>query len=160
MEIEEVKKIGGKYGVFSAIIGFIAIEIFSVFGHLNSNHSIKEGLLWFTDATTNEYMIIGSPIVLILFSYLYGRIAAVEIIFKQRNYILVGFICGLTILITTLFFAGIISNVQDYVENYKKKSYETNIFYILPFLILYGLIPTFLIGFWFGRQVKRYGLQE
>lgn len=148
----EAKQIGGGQGVISVIIGLIIIEILAIISFVSAKNSIVEGIFWFTDISDNHITLIGCPIIMIAFGYLYGQIAGVLILLKNRHYGLVGFLTGFTILVTTSFIAGCLIIIQDVIEN---EEIGWKIFEYLGILILIGTLPTFFIGIWFGRQVKR-----
>lgn len=151
----EAKKIGSRQGLIFVIVGLLIAQFIMVW--FSSDNSIIEGFFWFTTFNYNFNVIIGILIMLIS-GHLFGQIAGKAILIKKRNYVLMGFLCGMAILMTTAFLSSWIGFFQ---EGISKIGTEDNPFvdYIYKpifWILFFGLIPVLVVGTWFGKQIKKH----
>ena len=119
------------------------------------------GFFWFATFSYNLNLIIGAFIMLVS-GHLFGQLAGKAILIKKRNHILTGFLCGMAILLTTGFLSSWTGFFQ---EGISKVGTEDNPFvdYIYKpvfWIFFFGLIPVFLVGIWFGGQIKKHGIAK
>jgi hypothetical protein len=151
------KKIGGKYGLICAGIGvIIAQSIMTFLASLNGG--IIEGFFWFTGINYLLNIVIG---ILIMFglAYYLGQTAGKEIIIKKKNPILIGFLTGMIILVSTSFLASWVGFFQEGIDNvgtYDNPFFDY-IFKPVYWTTIFGIIPTFIVGIWFGLRIKKEG---
>lgn len=151
----EAKKIGSSQGLISVVIGLLIAQLIMTW--LSSDNGILEGFFWFTTFSDNLNLIIGA-IIMLLSGHFFGQLAGKAILIKRRNYILTGFLCGMAILMTTAFLSSWTGFFQ---EGISKVGTDDNPFvdYIYKpvfWIFFFGIIPVFLVGIWFGRQIKKH----
>jgi hypothetical protein len=88
--------------------------------------------------------------------HLYGQFAGTAILIKKRNFIWVGCLCGMAVLLTTAFLAGWTGFFQEGMDN-KGTIVDPLIDYIFkPFYwrSIFGAVPALIVGAWCGAQIK------
>ncbi|QNA45769.1 hypothetical protein [Lacibacter sediminis] len=155
MTVTEAKKIGSRQGLLSVIIGLIIAQLIMT-GLISSDKEFIKAFFWFTTIDYKLNIFIGAAIMLIC-GHLYGQIAGTQILIKKRNFILVGFLSGMAVLLTTAFFAGWTGFFQEGLDNIGTNDdpFEDYIFKPLFWVTIFGFIPALLVGIWFGAQIKR-----
>jgi hypothetical protein len=153
MTVKEAKKIGSRQGLFSVGLGLLIAQLIMTW--LTSDNGIIKGFFWFTTISYKFNILIGA-IIMLLSGHFFGEIAGTQIIIKKRNYILVGFLTGLAVLFTTAFLCGWTGFFQEGIHNIGTQDdpFEDYIFKPLFWVTMFGLIPAFLVGIWFGGQIK------
>lgn len=154
MTKSDVKKIGSRQGLISVGFGLLIAQlIMTCFSSLDDG--FIKGFFWFTTINYKLNILIGA-IILLLSGHFFGEIAAVQIIIKKRNYILVGFLTGLSVLFTTAFLCGWTGFFQEGIDNIgtNDNPFEDYIYKPLFWVTIFGVIPAFLVGIWFGGQIK------
>lgn len=151
----EAKKIGSRQGLISVGIGLLIAQLIMTW--ISSDNGIFQGFFWFTTFSYNLNLLIGAFIML-LSGHIFGQLAGRAILIKKRNYILTGFLCGMAILMTTAFLSSWTGFFQ---EGISKVGTDDNPFadYIYKpvfWIFFFGLVPVFLVGIWFGRQIKKH----
>jgi hypothetical protein len=148
----EAKKIGSKQGLFSVGIGLLIAQLIMTL--FSSDFS------WFTSASFKLNLAIGIMIML-LSGHAFGKLAGKAILIKKRNYILTGFLYGMAVLMTTAFLSSWVGFFQEGIDNIHTNDnpFEDYIFKPVFWIFMFGLIPTFLVGIWFGKQIKKHEKQ-
>jgi hypothetical protein len=144
----EAKKIGSKQGLLSVGIGlFIAQLIMTLF---------SSDFFWFTDASFKLNLAIGIMIMLTS-GHIFGQLAGKAILIKKRNYVMTGFSYGMAVLMTTTFLSSWVGFFQEGGNNIgtNDNPFEDYILKPVFWIFLFGLIPSFLVGIWFGKQIKK-----
>jgi len=150
----KAKQIGSRTALLSAGIGtLIAQIIMTCLVSLDMN--ILKAFLWFTTVNYKLNIFVG-VILLFTASYFYGQIAGKQILIKDRNHILVGFLTGMLVLITTAFLSSWVGFFQEGLDNIGTSDdpFEDYIFKPLFWVTIIGLIPAFLVGIWFGSRIN------
>ncbi len=157
MTVTEAQKIGSKQGLISGGLGILIAQLIMT-AMISSDQGFFKAFLWFIDVDYKLNLLIGCTIMLFC-GYYYGKIAGKAILIKQRNFILVGFLCAMAVLLTTAFLAGWVGFFQEGVDNIgtNDNPFEDYIFKPLFWVTLFGIIPALLVGIWFGGQIKRKG---
>ena len=97
------KKIGSTQGLISVGIGILIVQLFIFW--MTSEEGFTKGFFGVTTLDYKFNIFIGI-IIMLLSGHFYGQIAGNQIIIKKRNYILIGFLTGMAVLITTGFLCG------------------------------------------------------
>ncbi len=121
---------------------------------LSSNLGYIKGFFWFTTFNYKLNLFIGA-VIMFLCGHYFGQLAGKAIIIKKKNYILVGLLCGMAVLISTAFLSGLTGFIQQGIENIGTNDdpFEDYIFKPFFWISIFGMIPSSLIGLWFGRQI-------
>jgi len=101
---KEAKKIGSKQGLICVGIGLLIAQLIMTY-MFTTDESFIKSFFWFHQIDFKLNIFIG-VIIMILCGHFYGQIAGVQIRIKKRNFILVGILCGLAVLLTTAFLCG------------------------------------------------------
>jgi hypothetical protein len=157
MTVIEAQKIGSKQGLISVGLGILIAQLIMT-AMISSDQGFFKAFFWFLDVDYKLNLFIGC-IIMLFCGYYYGKIAGKAIIIKQRNFILVGFLCAIAVLLTTAFLAGWVGFFQEGIDNIDTNDnpFEDYIFKPLFWVTLFGIIPASLVGLWFGGQIKRRG---
>ncbi|MEJ8818218.1 hypothetical protein [Lacibacter sp. H407] len=153
----EAKKIGSRQGLVCAGLGLFIAQL-TMTTMISSDQNLFKAFFWFTRVNYKLNLFIG-VIILLLCGHFYGQLAGKAILIKKRNPILVGFLCGMTVLFTTAFASSWTGFFQEGIDNIgtNDNPFEDYIFKPLYWVTLFGIIPALLVGIWFGRQIKRKG---
>ena len=174
MNPETAKKIGSALAVKSVSIGLVIAYIIMVpVSLMGNNKSLWQAMLWIIDWIQSEFLfhIIIGIIAFYACGYFFGGRAGKSILIKHRNYLLVGVMCGLLTLLTTVFlgtltgfFMGLIHGRHyiDTADDLKQSDfiYENFINYIFKpmfWFSIFGFLPAIGVGVWFGWRLKRKG---
>ena len=151
----EAKKIGSRQGLISVGIGLLIAQLIMTW--VSSDNGIVKGFFWFTTFSYNLNLIIGA-IIMLVSGHIFGQLAGKAILVKKRNYILTGFLCGMAILMTTAFLSSWTGFFQEGIHhtNSYDNPYEDYILKPVFWIFFFGIIPVFLVGIWFGRQIKKH----
>ena len=98
-------------------------------------------------------------VILPLCGHFYGQFAGKAILIKRQNYILVGFLIGMAVLLTTAFLSSWTGFFQEGLNNIgtNDNPFEDYIFKPLYWVTIFGIVPSFIVGLWFGGQIKMKG---
>lgn len=145
----EAKKIGSKQGLLSVGIGLLIAQLIMTL--------FSSNFFWFTSASFKLNLAIGI-IIMLLSGHLFGQLAGIAILIKKRNYILTGFLNGMAVLMTTAFLSSWVGFFQEGYHNIgtNDNPFEDYIFKPIFWIFLFGLLPSFLVGIWFGKQIKKH----
>lgn len=148
------RKIGSRQGLICAGLG-VSIAQLIMTALISSDQNIFKAFLWFTRVDYKLNLFIG---IVILFAcgHFYGQFAGKAILIKRQNYILVGFLSGMAVLLTTAFLSGWTGFFQEGLDNLgtNDNPFEDYIFKPLYWVTIFGIVPAFLVGLWFGGQIK------
>ena len=153
----EAKKIGGRQGLFSVGIGLLIAQLIMTF-FISSDIGFARAFFWFMTFDCKINIVVGA-VIMLLCGHFYSEIAGEQILLKKRNFIIVGFLCGMAVLLTTAFFSGWMGFFQEGFENVGTNDNPFFDYIFKPFywVTLFGIVPALLIGIWFGKQVKSKG---
>ena len=155
MTTKNAENIGAKQGLKSVFVGIIIAHLIMTL-IISSDNGFIDGFLWITRVDYWYHILIGC-VIMILCGYFYGRIAGKEILIKKRNYIVVGFLTGMSVLLTTGFLGGITGFLQEGIDNIgtNDNPFYDYLFKPLYWIFLFGLIPSLIVGIIFGKLIKR-----
>ena len=151
----EAKKIGSRQGLISVGLGILIAQL--IMTSASSQNGIVNSFLWFTSFRYNLNILIGI-IIMLLSGHYFGQLSGVAILIKKRNYILTGILCGMAILITTAFLSSCTGFFQEGIKQLGTNDDPFEDYILKPAFWIFsiGLLPTFLVGIWFGRQIKKH----
>ena len=144
MDTETAKNIGTKLAIKSISIGVIIAYLMMTVITSGVQTSFFEGLFWIIRVRSEavQDFLIGIA-AFYACGYYFGGKAGIAILLKQHSYLWAGPCWGLFTLLSTVFFASILS------FNFN------NIAWIVFYIGIFGLIPALLVGLWFGWKIKR-----
>jgi hypothetical protein len=153
----EAKKIGSRKGLISVGLGLLIAQLIMT-SLISSDKGFFKAFFWFTTITYKLNIFVGA-IIMLLSGHIFGQLAGKAILIKKRNFILVGFLCGMAVLLTTAFLSGWTGFIQEGIDNIgtNDNPFEDYIFKPLYWVTIFGIVPAFLVGIWFGGQIKRKG---
>lgn len=153
----EAKKIGSRQGLICSALGVLTAQLIMT-AMLSSNQNVYTAFFWFTTVNFKFNLIVG-VVILLLCGHFYGQIAGKAILIKHRNFILVGFLCGIAVLLTNAFLSGWTGFLQEGIDNIgtNDNPFEDYIFKPLFWVTLFGIMPAVLLGIWLGGQINRKG---
>lgn len=151
------KRIGSRQGLLSAALGLLIAQVIMV-SLFTSGQDLYHAFFWFTRVSYRLNILIGA-LIMLLSGHVYGQLAGTAILIKEQNALLVGFLCSMAVLLTTAFFSGWTGFFQEGIDNIgtHDNPYEDYIFKPLFWVTIFGAIPAFFVGLWFGRRIKRMG---
>ncbi|HEV2833468.1 MAG TPA: hypothetical protein VGW31_15920 [Hanamia sp.] len=155
MTTGQAKKIGSRQGLIAVALGVLIAQLIMT-AMISFDQSFFKAFFWFTKIDYKLHILIG--IIIMLFcGHFYGQLAGKAILINKKNFILVGFLCGMAVLLTTAFLAGWTGFFQEGIDNIgtHDNPFEDYIFKPLYWVTVFGIIPALLVGIWFGRQIKR-----
>jgi hypothetical protein len=144
MTESEAKQIGSSQALVAVFIGLVIAYLIAApfFG----------GITWFAKVHFKDNLIVGAAIMLGC-GFLYGRRAGYEILIKKRDHTWVGFKYGFLTLLTTAFLSGWTGFFEEGIHG--PDSFQSYILAPALWITIFGLVPVVIIGFWFGRQIKK-----
>lgn len=154
MKENEAKIIGSKQGLICAGLGIVIAQSIMT-AMFSSDLNLVNAFLWFTRVNYKLNLFLG-VIILLLCGHFYGQLAGKAILIKKQNYILVGFLVSIAVLLTTAFLSSWTGFFQEGIENIGTNDdpFEDYIFNPLYWVTIFGIVPAFIVGLWFGRQIK------
>ena len=154
MTLQEAKKAGSIQALKSVGIGLLIAQLIMTL--LSSDGGFLKGCLWFTDVDYKLNLLIG-VIIMSLCGYHWGQRAGTEILLKKRNYKWVGIKYGIITLLSTAFLSGWTGFFRQnkYVNGIDNTPFHDYILKPLFWIFIFGLFPAIIVGFWFGKQIKK-----
>jgi hypothetical protein len=155
--VSEAKKIGSRQGLLSVGLGLLIAQ--ATMTYFNYPYSgLVQAFFWFTSVGYWLNVLIGVVIMLACGHY-YGQLAGNLILIKKWNFLLIGFLSGISVIMTTSFFASWTGFIQEGIDNvgtYDDPFYDY-IFKPMYWITLIGLIPSIIVGIWFGWRIRLKG---
>ncbi len=155
MDKRRAKGIGSKAGLKAVTLGLIIAEVIKTLAGLDNG--IFKAIFWFTDYDYFLNLVI-AVVIIYLCGHFYGQASSKAILINHKNYNLEGFKFG----IFTLFTSTVISSCISFLilgtaEIGVKGENPISDYIITPVFIvsLYGLVPSLILGFWFGKQIRK-----
>ena len=147
--------VGSKYAIYSVLIG--ATIAYSIMTFFSYEGNLLKALSWIKEWNYVSNLLVGL-FGLLLFGYFFGRLAAKEIIEKNRDHTWVGFKYGILTLWSGTLLGSLVGFFQ---EGFHKIGMHDDPFvdYIYKpmfWVTFFGLFPVLFVGFWFGRQIKKH----
>ena len=159
MTTDAARKIGAKQGLISVFFGMAIAYLMMTF-LMVEDYGFISGFLWILKVEYWYHILIGCCI-MILSGYFYGQIAGKAILIGNSNSVLVGFLTGMAVLLTTGFLGGITGFLEEGINNIGTHDNPFFDYLIKPlfWIAFFGLIPSLIVGIIFGKQIKRKGKQ-
>ena len=157
MDETQAKHIGSKQGIISVGIGLLVAQ-FIMASMISSDNGFIKAFFWFTDVDYKLNILVGA-IAMLFCGHFYGKIAGKLILLKKWNFIVVGFLTGMAVLLSTAFLSGWLGFFQEGLDNFGGlgNPFFDYIFKPLYWISLFGIIPSLVVGVWFGWRIKRKG---
>lgn len=159
VDIKTAKKIGQRLAIKSALIGIVVAYI--IFGGLIFSWDLKllKAIFWIFDVHFWYHLLIGAFGLLIM-AYFFGQQAGVEIIVKNRNELLTGIKYGLFTLLLGTLIGSTVGFIEEGIDNIGSFGNPFFDYYFKPmyWVTIFGIVPVVIVGIWFGRQIKKQGL--
>src|SRR6478609_355216 len=159
MDRQDARKIGQLLALKSGLIG-IALAYLTFSGVLILvGGPLLPGLLWIFNVDYAINTIVGA-LGLLTMGYFFGGMAGSEILIKNRNYSLIGIMCGILTLLTGTIIGSTLGFIQEGLDNIGTPDDPFFDYYFKPlyWVTIFGVIPASLVGLWFGKKIKRKGL--
>lgn len=159
MDKRKAKHLGGKFGLRAVTGGLFMAQIVMTIFFYNNNKSdgILKAFFWFTE--TNFWLSLVTGIsVLYICGYFYGQFCGRQVLINHKNYNLVGFKYALFALLVPTVSASFINFLIvgiDKVGQSKANPIVDSFLTPIPIIFLFGLVPALLMGYWFGKQLRR-----
>ena len=154
------KHIGRRLAIKSGLIGLLIAYI--LFGCLTFSweQNLFKAIFWIFDIGFWYHLLIGA-IGLLTMAYFFGQLAGVEILVKRKNEVWTGIKYGLITLVTGTLIGSSVGFVQEGVDNIGRFGNPFYDYYFKPlyWVIMFGIVPVIIVGFLFGRQIKKQGLE-
>ena len=150
------KQIGSQIAIKSTLIGLvIAYLIMSILIGFDDGFS---ALLWITKIDFWPNLLLG-VFGLISMGYLFGQRAGVEILEKNKNYSWIGIKYGFIILVTGTLIGSTLGFIEEGLDNIGTHENPFFDYYFKPlyWVLIFGTIPVLIVGFWFGKTIKKHG---
>jgi len=153
----EAKKIGSRQGLIAVGLGLLIAQLIMTF-LISSDKGFVKAFLWFTTIDYKLNILVGACVMLVS-GHFFGQLAGKAILIKKKNFVLIGFSCGMAVLLTTAFVSGWTGFAQEGIDNIGTNDdpFYDYIFKPLYWVTLFGTIPALLVGIWFGGRIKKKG---
>ncbi len=146
--------VGSKYAIYSVLIG--ATIAYSIMTFFSYEGNLLKALAWIKEWNYVSNLLVGL-LGLLVFGFLFGRLAAKEIIKKKKDHTWVGFKYGIFTLWTGTLLGSLVGFFEEGFHKIGQQDdpFVDYIYKPMFWVTFFGLIPVLLVGFWFGRQIKR-----
>ncbi len=155
MTIKEAKKIGGRQGIIfvglGLLIAIVMIIAFMLFDKVYSSSYYR--ILY--KFRLNIFI---GVIIMLLCGHFFGQLAGKVILINKWNFILVGILSSMAVLFSTAFLAGWTGYFQEGFDYMGASADRFKCYIYKPFYWITnaGIIPTFILGIWFGIRIKKH----
>lgn len=155
MTTGQAKQIGSRQGLKAAGIGLSCAQIIMTI-FFSADRNVLKASLWFTSIEYGFNVIMGILFVLAS-GFVYGQRAGIEILVRQRNFLIVGLKYGFLTLLTGIFLTSWIGFFQEGMNStfINDNPFYDYIFKPVYWVMIIGFIPMLLIGAWFGFSIKQ-----
>jgi hypothetical protein len=154
MTPSEAKRTGAKHAVKAAAVGLLIAQLIMMSVLSEVSESLSDAFLWFRRFGFGANILTGVFLLLVA-ALVFGRIAGVQILIKERNYILTGIICGLLTLLTGALAGSLVGFFADGISEYRTVGESAFDYIVKPvyWILLFGAIPVLLTGIWLGWRI-------
>jgi len=153
------KKIGSRLAIKSVAMGLSIAQILMML--LFSNMNFLEAFFWFLH--TNDFYLIYHILIVVTFlfitAYFFGQKAGYDILIKNEEHGYVGFKYGFLTLALATFLGSLVGFFEEGISSIgtNDNPFYDYIFKPMFWVLLIGIFPLLLVGFWFGRKIKKAG---
>jgi hypothetical protein len=150
------KKIGSRQALLSVGMGLLIAQLIMTYMMSVYKKDVVQAFFWFTRVEYQLNILIGA-LIMLLCGHFYGQMAGTQIILRKRNFVLVGFLCAMAVLLTTAFLAGWTGFFQAGSGDSFSSKFVDYVVKPLYWITVFGAIPALLVGVWFGWRIKKRG---
>lgn len=157
MDKRKAKYLGGKFGIRAVTGGILLAQLILTIFFYRKSDGLFTAFFWFTDF---QYLgsLISGILILYLSGYFYGQVCGRQVLINHKNYNLVGFKFAMFSLVVSAIGSSAVNFLIVGIEEVGRQG-ETPIkdYIIMPiyFIHFFGLAPALIIGYWFGKQLRR-----
>jgi hypothetical protein len=155
MDSTTAKKIGSRQAIKAVTAGLLVAYLMMAV--------IASDIAWIVEFGY-AYLLLFSILVIYSITFLFGRLAGVAILIKNRPDMLTGMFCGFLIVWISTFLSGLLSFFSEGIsisKGFSNSSWKEAFFdYVckpLELITMFGFIPTLLAGLWLGYSIKLKG---
>ena len=155
MNNKQAKKKGIRKAFESVTIGLVIFYLFGVF--VFSNEGLQS-LLWIQYLDLYNWIyILNWAISFYIIGFFIGSNAGKEILIRNKNFLLSGLKHGFLILFFAASLGCFLGFMTEGYENLGTNDNPIIDYFMKPifWIVLYGLIPTLLMGLFFGWRIKK-----
>ena len=156
MNLSSAKKIGKKEAFKSVTIGVILFYVIGVF--LFSTDGLRS-LLWMSYLDLYNWIFVLNWIVTFYFLAIFvGNFAGKKILIENKNSFLIGMLSGFIILFFGAILGCFLGFLTEGISNIGSNDNPFNDYFFKPifWIVLFGLIPSLLVGLLFGYRIKNH----
>jgi hypothetical protein len=156
MRDKKARNTGSRLALQSTFTGLvIAYLLMSWFS--NDGYNGLLGLLWILNVDCRQNIFVGA-LVLIVIGVVLGRHAGFRIIVEHANPYWTGIKCGLLTLWAAAFGGSMVGFLgEGLIKIANPGTFHDYIFKPMYWVTIFGIIPSSLVGAWFGKRVQRSG---
>ena len=150
----EVRKIGGRKGLISSVIGLVTSYL--IMAVMTGVGGRGMDLGWIADAGMKLNIVLGAVIMLVS-GYLWGQMAGIAILINKKHHLVAGILCGIWALMTAAFLSGLPGFlIEGMPWKYSiKEGFESYVVKPFIWITIFGAVPAVLVGVWMGWRIKR-----
>ncbi len=155
MDKRKAKGIGSKAGLKAVTVGLVMAQI--IMTVLFIDDGIFKATVWFLD-TEFVYNVLFFIIIVYISGHLFGQSASKAILINHKNYNLEGVKFSLFTLATSSIISSSISFLIEGTAKIGTKGENPISDYIITpvfMVLLFGLVPALIVGYWFGKQIRK-----
>jgi len=155
MDSRKAKSLGSKAGLKAVTMGLVIAEfIMTIFSW---DEGIFKAIFWFANY---DYLlnIVFAVIIFFLCGHFFGQAASKAILINHKHYSLEGFKFGLFTLFVTTVVSSCISFLIEGTAKIGMRGEAPVYDYIFQpvyWVCFFGLIPALVMGYWFGKQIRK-----
>ena len=154
MDKKRAKQLGRMRAFESVTIGVIIFFLVGVF--LFSNEGLRS-ILWLQYLDLYNWLFIANWLVTFyVLAIIIGNYGGKEILIRNKSSLIVGVKSGVLILCSAAFFGCLLGFITEGIENAGSSDFPLVEYFMKPifWIFIYGLIPSILMGIFFGWRVK------
>jgi hypothetical protein len=156
MEKEFAKKIGAIYAFKSIAFGISIFYLVPLLLFILGGEGFYS-IIWFTELNFYNWLFILNWIFFFfLFAFFFGQKAGIDILIKGKDCEKTGLKYGFLTLISASFFGCFLGFAWEGIDNIgtNDNPFEDYFFKPMFWILIFGIIPSLLVGRWLGKKIK------
>ena len=160
MDRGKAKQIGQRLAIKSALIGLLIAYIIFAGVMYSWDEQLLNAVLWIFNVEFWYHLLVGA-VGLLVMAFIFGQLAGIEILIKRKNEILTGIKYGFLSLLLGTIIGSSVGFIQEGIHNSGGFSNPVYDYYFKPlyWVTMFGIIPVAVVGYWFGKQIKKQGIK-